>query len=356
MSKQQKIAALFTVIGSLIALALWIWSKNRYEFQDVWMFWGLLFIPILGLYEIWVAGNRHPKIKLSAFNHLKNSNASNILIRIPFLLRVGGLSLLIIALARPQSQLSWQNVSTEGIDIVIAMDISASMLAKDFKPNRLESAKKIATQFIKDRPNDRIGLVVYEGESFTQSPLTTDHRVLINLFEDVHTGMVEGGTAIGMGLATAVNRLRDSEAKSKVVILLTDGVNNRGSIAPITAAKIAKEFGIRVHTIGVGSRGRALTPVGIFPNGQYRYEYQEVKINEKSLRKIAEITGGEYFRATNEAALSEIYQQIDKLEKTKINVTEHSRHAEEYFWFALIGSALLFFEFLFRNIVIQSLP
>lgn len=356
MSRQQRIALLFAAAGTLIAAALWVWARGALKFQDPWIFWFLLLIPLIGLYEVMSAGKRHPSIKLSAFSQLKTSNTSNILVRLPFILRAGGISLLILALARPQSQLSWQNVSTEGIDIVIAMDISASMLAKDFDPNRLESAKEVAIQFIRERPNDRIGLVVYEGESFTQCPLTTDHRVLINLFKDVHTGMVEGGTAIGMGLATSVNRLRNSEAKSKVVILLTDGENNRGSIAPVTAAEIAKKFGVRVYTIGVGSRGQALTPVGIYPNGKYKYDYADVKINEESLKQIAETTGGKYFRATNGEALSQIYTQIDKLEKTKINVTEHSRHSEEYFWFAAIGAALLFLEFLYRNTALQTLP
>lgn len=356
MSKQRKIAVLFAIAGTLIACAVWYWSKGRFKFQDTWVFWFLLAIPLLGIFEIWTAGKRHPKIQLSSFSRLKTDSVSNYMIRLPFLLRAGGLSLLIIALARPQSELSWKNVSTEGIDIVIAMDISASMLAKDFDPNRLESAKKVAIKFIEERPNDRIGLVVYEGESFTQCPLTTDHRVLINLFKDVKTGMVEGGTAIGMGLANAVNRLKESEAKSKVVILLTDGENNAGSIAPVTAAEIAKQYGVRVYTVGVGTRGQALTPVGIYPDGRYKYEYADVKINEESLKQIAETTGGKYFRATDGEALTEIYKQIDKLEKTKIKVTEHSRHAEEFFWFAVVGASLLFLEFLFRNTALQTLP
>ena len=264
--------------------------------------------------------------------------------------------MIIIALARPQSNLSWQNVSTEGIDIVVAMDISASMLAQDFQPNRLESSKQVAIDFIEARPNDRMGLVVYEGESFTQSPLTTDHRVLVNLFKDVKTGMVEGGTAIGMGLATAVNRLKESDAKSKVIILLTDGVNNAGSIAPITAAEIAKEFGIRVYTIGVGSEGRALSPVAVFPDGRYKYDYIDVKIDEATLQEIAKLTDATYFRATDEKALAKIYAQIDRLEKTKINVTEHSRKSEEYYLIALIGSILLISEFFFRKTILQTLP
>ncbi len=356
MRKQQKIALIFAILGSVIAGGLWYWLKDQYKFQDEWIFWFLLLIPAMGVYDWISAGRRHPKIKLSTFSQLEKSNFSNILVRIPFLLRAAGIALLIIALARPQSQLSWKDVTTEGIDIIISMDISVSMLARDFEPNRLESSKEVAEKFIDERPNDRMGLVVYEGESFTQCPLTTDHKVLIDLLKDIKPGMVEGGTAIGMGLATSVNRLRESEAKSKVIILLTDGDNNSGSIAPETAAEIAKEYGIRVYTIGVGSRGKALSPVGIYPDGRYRFEYTDVKINDESLQEIAEMTGGRYFRATDGAALANIYKEIDRLEKTKINVTEHSRHAEEFFWIAVVGTCLLFGEFFFRSLILQTLP
>jgi len=356
MRKQQKIALVFAILGSVIAGGLWYWLKDQYKFQDEWIFWFLLFIPAMGVYDWISAGRRHPKIKLSSFGQLEKSNFSNILVRIPFLLRAAGIALLIIALARPQSELSWKDVTTEGIDIIISMDISVSMLARDFEPNRLESSKEVAEKFIEERPNDRMGLVVYEGESFTQCPLTTDHKVLIDLLKDIKPGMVEGGTAIGMGLATSVNRLRESEAKSKVIILLTDGDNNSGSIAPETAAEIAKEYGVRVYTIGVGSRGKALSPVGIYPDGRYRFEYTDVKINDESLQEIAEMTGGRYFRATDGAALANIYQEIDRLEKTKINVTEHSRHAEEFFWIAVVGTCLLFGEFFFRSLILQTLP
>jgi Ca-activated chloride channel family protein len=252
--------------------------------------------------------------------------------------------------------LSWQNVTTEGIDIVIAMDISASMLAQDFQPNRLERAKEVAISFIKGRPNDRIGLVVYEGESFTQCPLTSDHRVLINLFKDVRTGVVQGGTAIGMGLATAVNRLRESEARSKVVILMTDGDNNAGAIAPITAAEIAQSFGIRVYTIGVGTIGRAKSPVAMYPDGTYKYEMADVKIDEETMKSIAAMTEAEYFRATDGNALSRIFSEIDRLEKTKISVTEHRQKSEEYYWFLVVGAVLLLAEFLFRQLFLQTLP
>ena len=356
MRKQQNIAVIFAILGSAIAGALWFWFSEKYKFQDAWIFWFLLFIPVMGIYEWLSAGRRNPKIKLSTYSLLDKSNWNNVLMRIPFLLRAGGLALLILALARPQSQLSWQDVTTEGIDIVIAMDISVSMLARDFDPDRLESSKAVAKTFIEKRPNDRIGLVVYEGESFTQCPLTTDHTVLVSLLDDIEPGMVQGGTAIGMGLANAVNRLRESEAKSKVVILLTDGDNNAGSIAPTTAAEIAREYGVRVYTIGVGSRGKALSPVGVYPDGRYRFEYTDVRIDDESLEEIAQTTGGKYFRATDGAALANIYQEIDRLEKTKINVTEHSRHAEEFLIFALIGAGLLFGEYLFRTLILQTLP
>jgi Ca-activated chloride channel family protein len=228
------------------------------------------------------------------------------------------------------------------------------MLARDFNPNRLEASKDIAIDFISDRPNDRMGLVVFSGESFTQCPLTTDHSVLINLFKDIESGMVEDGTAIGMGLATSVNRLKESEAKSKVVILLTDGVNNRGSIAPATAAEIAKTFDIRVYTIGVGSQGTAPYPVNTPYGVQYRN--MEVEIDEEVLQQIAGETNGQYFRATDNRKLEEIYHQIDKLEKSKIEVKEYSEKKEEFLWFAIAAGILLLIELLLRTTVLRAIP
>lgn len=358
MNRSQKIILVDTLIGSLGSLGIWLYFKGKYSFAYDWVFWFLLIIPLLGLYDFVNSEKRFPRVQLSSLSAFGNSGGffGDLIIPLNYLLRVFGLCFLIIALARPQSELSWKNVTTEGIDIVIAMDISVSMLAKDFDPNRLESAKKVAINFIEERPNDRIGLVVYEGESFTQCPLTTDHNVLINLFKDVQPGMVEGGTAIGMGLATAVNRLKESEAKSKVIILLTDGDNNAGAISPTTAAEIAKSFGIRVYTIGVGSKGKALAPMAIYPDGRYKYDYVDVKIDEKSLTEIAQLTGGKYFRATNSKALEDIYKEIDMLEKTKINVTEHSRKSEEFFLFAVIGSALVLLQFGFKELIAQTLP
>ena len=271
-----------------------------------------------------------------------------------FALRVLGIALLIVVMARPQSINRWQKVNTEGIDIIIDLDISSSMLAQDFQPNRLEAAKAVATQFISGRPNDRIGLVVFSGESFTQCPLTTDHAVLINLFKDVKSGMIEDGTAIGDGLATAINRLKDSKTKSKVIILLTDGMNNRGEIAPLTAAKIAKTFGIRVYTIGVGTYGTAPYPVQT-PYGT-RYQQMKVQIDENVLKQIATMTGGRYFRATDNKKLEEIYQAIDKLEKSKIDVKQYSRRQEEYLKFALLAAILFLAEWILRKTVFMTVP
>jgi Ca-activated chloride channel family protein len=271
-----------------------------------------------------------------------------------FVVFLSSMSFLIMALARPQSSNSWQNVTTEGIDIVIALDISSSMLAMDFRPNRLEAAKDVATQFISGRPNDKIGLVVFSGESFTQCPLTTDHATVINLFRNIESGMIEDGTAIGNGLATAVSRLKESNAISRVIILLTDGENNRGEIAPVTAAELAKTYGIRVYTVGVGTIGTAPYPVQT-PFG-IQVRDMEVKIDEATLQKIAEATDGKYFRATNNNKLAEIYKEIDKLEKTKMEVREFSRKEEEYMKYAFPGALLLILGLLLKITVFRNIP
>lgn len=260
---------------------------------------------------------------------------------LPFVLRMTALSLVIIALARPQSTLKGENIYSEGIDIVLALDISGSMLAEDFQPNRIEAAKNVAQDFISGRSNDRIGLVIFSGESFTQCPLTVDYDVLKTLIKPLKSGMIEDGTAIGLGLANAVNRLRESKSKSKVIILLTDGVNNRGEIDPITAAQIAQSYGIRVYTVGVGTVGEAPYPVQT-PFG-VRYQMVPVEIDENVLRQVAEMTEGKYFRATDNKKLRSIYQEIDQLEKTRIEVQSYRRYTELYFsfvfaaLFALIG-------------------
>lgn len=283
----------------------------------------------------------------------------NYLLHVPFVLRIIALILIILVLARPQTTDSWQNSEIEGIDIMLAMDVSTSMLAEDLKPNRLEAAKQVASEFINGRPNDNIGLTIFAGESFTQCPLTVDHGVLLNLFNSIkgdiaQRGLIEDGTAIGMGIANAVTRLKDSKAKSKVIILLTDGSNNRGDISPLTAAEIAKQFGIRIYTIGVGTNGNAPYPMQTYAGTQY--VNVPVEIDEKTLTEIAGTTNGNYFRATSNSKLKEVYQEIDKLEKTKLNVKEFSKREEEYQVFAWIAFFCILLELLLRNSVLKKIP
>lgn len=271
-----------------------------------------------------------------------------------FLSQLIAIAFFVVVLARPQSSDSFENVTTEGIDIVIVLDISTSMLARDFSPDRLEAAKNVAMEFISGREHDRMGLVVFAGEAFTQCPLTTDRAVLLNLFKDIHAGMIEDGTAIGNGLATAVSRIKDSEAISRVIILLTDGENNRGEVAPVTAAEIAKTFGIRVYTVGVGSTGTAPYPVQTQFGIQLRD--MEVKIDEETLQEISNITDGKYFRATSNSKLKEIYKEIDALEKSKIEVHEFSRKSEEFLPFALLGALFLIASLFLRVTLFRSIP
>jgi len=270
-----------------------------------------------------------------------------------FAIRTLAMTLLIVVVARPQKSDRYQDVSTEGIDIILAIDISGSMLARDFKPDRLEASKNVATEFISGRPYDRMGLIVFSGESFTQCPLTTDHAVLINLMRELKSGMIEDGTAIGNGLATAINRIKDSEAKSKVIILLTDGVNNRGEIAPATAAGIAKTYGIRVYTIGVGSMGTAPYPVQT-PFGM-QYQNMPVEIDEDILKEISLKTGGRYFRATDNNKLVEVYSEIDKLEKSKIDVRQFTRREEKFLVPAIIAFILLAIDMLIRQTIYKNI-
>jgi Ca-activated chloride channel family protein len=273
---------------------------------------------------------------------------------IPHALRTLTIGLLTIAAARPQSSSSVEDLTREGIDIVLSMDLSASMLSKDFEPNRLEASKAVATRFVGERPNDRIGVVAYEGEAFTQIPLTTDQRVVMNGISQLETGLLEGGTAIGMGLATAVNRLKESEAESKVIILLTDGVNNAGKIEPLDAAQLAKLNNIRVYTIGVGTIGKARSPVAKVGN-QFQYDWVEVEIDETVLRDIAKQTGGRYFRATNEEKLAGIYKEIDELEKTRFNVLRYNQKTEEFLPFGIAAVLAFFLEFILRQFAIRTL-
>lgn len=315
----------------------------------------LLLLPMIAWY-IFKEKTASADLQISSTNAFKGMKTSaKVYVRhLLFVLRLVALSLLITVLARPQSSTSWNETTTEGIDIVLTLDISSSMLAQDFKPNRLEAAKDVATKFILGRENDKMGLVVFAGESFTQCPLTTDHAVLINLFKDIKSGMIEDGTAIGLGLANAVNRLKESKSKSKVVILLTDGVNNRGEIAPVTASELASTYGIRVYTVGVGSKGTAPYPVQtIFGT---KMQQMPVEIDEAVLKEIAEKTGGQYFRATSNTKLKEIYEEIDKLEKSKIDVKHYSKKNEMYLNFGMLALLLLVLELIMRNTVLRSLP
>ena len=316
----------------------------------------LLLIPMIGWY-IWKLCKSQASLQVSSSEAFDAPGATSwkvYLRHVPFVLRMAAIAVLIIILARPQSTNSWQNTSTEGIDIVMAMDISSSMLAQDFKPNRLEASKDVAASFINGRPNDNIGLVVFAAESFTQCPLTTDHTVLLNLFKDIQPGIIQDGTAIGLGLANSVSRIKDSQAKSKVIILLTDGVNNAGEIAPVTAAEIAKTFGIRIYAIGVGTQGSAPYPF----QTAFGVQYQNipVEIDEPTLKQIAATTGGQYFRATDNASLKEIYSEIDKMEKTKISVQEYSKKQEEYKNWAILLFSLLLVEILLRNTLLRNIP
>ena len=328
------------------------WFKGI-EFAHPGFFWLFLTIPLIVAWYVCKQRQLQGTLGVPSLRSfaIKKSNMARFR-HVGIVLRSLAIAAIVVALARPQSSLSWQDSTTEGIDIMIASDISGSMLAEDFKPNRLEAGKNIAIDFIRNRPDDRIGLVIFSGESFTQCPLTIDHDVLINVFADIKNGMIEDGTAIGMGLATAVNRLRTSTAKSKVVILLTDGSNNSGSIPPITAAEIAKQFGVRVYTVGLGTNGYAPYPVPT-PMG-IQYQRMKVDIDEGTLSKIANITGGKYFRATNNETLRQIYTQIDKLEKAKIDVTQYRRKTEMFLPWALIALGLLSLEFLLKNTLFKG--
>jgi Ca-activated chloride channel family protein len=331
---------------------------NDITFANKELLWLLLVIPVILAWYIWKSKTYSAELSVSSFQNFDGVKVSlkQYLRHSLILLRLIAISLLIVVLARPQSRSSWKDVKTEGIDIVMALDISGSMLAKDFKPDRLEAAKEVAQDFIDSRPNDRIGLVIFSGESFTQCPLTSDHAVIKNLFAGIHTGMVADGTAIGNGLSTAVTRVKDSKAKSKVVILLTDGVNNQGQIAPVTAAEIAQAFGVRVYTIGVGTLGKALSPVAMYPDGTYEYGYVDVTIDEPTLTEIAEMTGGKYFRATNNDKLKDIYKEIDRLEKTIFEEKNFTNKAEHFLPFAIAAGIALLLEFLLKSFIFRSIP
>ncbi|NVN96471.1 MAG: VWA domain-containing protein [Bacteroidetes bacterium] len=326
------------------------------EFANPVYLYLLLIIPLLIVWYIFKNNKSFAEIQFSSFSPFKNvkKTLKQRMYHLLFVLRLLVISLLIIVLARPQSSLSKRNVSIEGIDIVLAYDISSSMLAEDFKPNRLEAGRDVGLQFINGRPNDRIGLVIFSGEAFTQCPLTSDHGVLKNLFLSVKTGIIEDGTALGDGLATAVSRIKDSKAISKVIILMTDGVSNMGSVDPLSAADIAKLFGIRVYTIGIGTTGVApypfKTPFGI------QYQNMEVKIDEALLKQISKTTNGNYYRATSKTKLENIFNEIDKLEKSKIDVTEFHKKSEEFLYFILLAAFLLIVEIIVRYTFYRTIP
>jgi Ca-activated chloride channel family protein len=311
---------------------------------------------MIGWY-IWRGRKSTSSMTLSGFENLdERVGTSRIWLRhLLFVFRLVVITLIIIVLARPQSSNQWEKVTTEGIDIVMCMDVSGSMRAMDFKPNRLEASKSVGIEFVNARQDDRFGLVVFAGESFTQCPMTTDRAVVINFLKDIDFGVIEDGTAIGMGLATAVNRIKESRAKSKVIILLTDGVNNSGDVGPVTAAEIAASFGIRVYTIGVGTHGTAPVPVqDAF--GRTMTRSMPVEIDEDVLRKIAETTDGSYFRATDNHKLREVYQQIDQMEKTRLDVKQFSKKKEEYFPFLFAAMLILLFEIMLRYTIFRTIP
>lgn len=328
-----------------------------YQFQNPEFLWLLLVLPPLIFWFWFKRKQTSPELRYPEAGFLATVDG-NLLAKFRFvlpLLRLLAIALVIIALARPRtSDQKSKSTKTEGIDITLAIDVSSSMLARDLKPNRLEATKEVASDFVNGRPNDRIGLVVYSGESYTQTPLTSDHKVLQNSLADLRNGLIEDGTAIGMGLATCVSRLKDSKAKSKVAILLTDGENNKGEVAPITAAQLAKEFNIRVYTIGVGSKGTAPTPVGRKMGGGYVYRNVPVNIDEELLKEIAQATGGLYFRATDNEKLQEIYGEIDKLEKTKLKELKFYTYDEKFDLFAMLALGFFMLETVLRFTLFKS--
>ncbi|NUO02063.1 MAG: VWA domain-containing protein [Saprospiraceae bacterium] len=300
---------------------------------------------------------RYPTFRLSSLQAIQGRKSwrGRLQIVLP-ILRGLAFAALIMGLARPQKTLEEEKVKGEGIDIMLAMDLSSSMLAMDFKPNRLDVSKRVAAEFVDKRTFDRIGLVVFSGEAFTQCPLTSDHRIVKEFLGGLECGRLEDGTAIGMGLATAVNRLKDTKAKSKVIILLTDGVNNTGYQSPQLAAKIAKEFDIKIYTIGIGASGEAHTPVSRRSDGTYVFGLARVEMDEPLMREIAELTGGQYYRATTEQELEQIYTQIDLLEKSEIEITSYKRYGELFRWFVLVAVGCIVLEFLLRYTVLRTIP
>lgn len=329
---------------------------NSINFLHPWFFLLLLVLPMVAYWRYRQRGLHYASLKMPTLQAVKELGSWKVTLQkwLP-LFRALAFIALVFALARPQLTLKEENVTADGIDIFLVIDLSSSMLAQDFKPDRLEVSKRVASDFVDKRKYDRIGLAVFAGEAFTQCPLTTDHNVLKDFISELRCGLLEDGTAIGMGLATAVNRIKDSDAESKVVILLTDGVNNAGYVKPLTAAEISKEFDVKVYTIGVGTEGEALAPISRRSDGRYQFGRTRVEIDEALLTQIAEMTGGKYFRATNEQRLESIYAEIDRLEKTEIDVTTIKRYSEEYYRFVWIALALLVLEMLLRFTILRSI-
>lgn len=324
-------------------------------FHNPEILWLLLIVPLLVAYYLWV-GRKEASLTVSALGRGRAPRTIRYWLRpLPFLLRLMALSALIVALARPQEEHTATETTVEGVDIVLAMDISGSMLAQDFQPNRIEASKSIASEFVADRQGDRLSIVAFAGESFTQCPLTSDRGAVQTALSRLKSGIIDDGTAIGNGLATAINRLRESSSKSKIVVLLTDGVNNSGEISPRMAAEIARDLNIKVYTIGVGRRGMAPTPV-MDPFGNVGLAMVQVEIDEESLREISKITGGRYFRAENAEALTNIYAEIDQMEKSKVEVTDYTTYEELFLVWLVWGLVLLFAEIIVNRIVLNRLP
>ena len=332
-----------------------MWNPNI-TFGNPEFLYGLAMIPLLAFWYLRRNRGATSEVRYSTLlPFIKTAPTLKERARhVPFMLRMVVIGLLVVGFARPQTTSQGENIYTEGIDIAMLLDISGSMLAEDFRPNRIEAAKEVAQSFVDGRANDRIGLVIFAGQSFTQCPMTLDYRVLKSLLRQVKPGMVEDGTAIGMAIAQGVNRLKDSKAKSKVMILLTDGVNNRGEIDPLTATQIAQTFGIRIYTVGVGTIGEAPYPVQT-PFGT-RYQNMPVDVDEKTLQKIAEMTDGQYFRATNNRALKQIYDEIDKLEKTRVEVKAYRSYTQLFYDWVLIGLLALLLEMALAGTVLRKLP
>lgn len=330
---------------------------ENFQFVNPQFFWLFLLLPALMVWYYFKRKQLTAALRISSIKGFKAGNNWLAKLRpLLFVLRLLALAAIIVALARPRTvDETTKTKSTQGIDIIMAVDVSASMLARDLKPNRLEALKNVAAQFIRDRPNDRIGIVEYAGESYTKTPLTSDKSIILSSLNDIsYNTLIEGGTAIGMGLGTAVNRLKESKAKSKVVILLTDGVNNTGVIDPRIASELAVEFGIKVYSIGLGTNGMALSPIGIRGDGSFQYGQQQVEIDEVLLKDIAKTTGGKYFRATSNTRLEEIYEEINKLEKTDIEEFRYTNYNEMYRPWALLALALLALELLVRYTLFRS--